>query len=444
MLKNTFLSGLMLCTFLVSAQPKAFPTAGGFGAYATGGRGGEVFVVSNLNDHGPGSLREAIEAKGPRIVVFKVAGTIELKKELRITESDLTIAGQSAPGEGITLKNFPLFVDGANNVIVRAIRVRPGTRSGLIGSEIDALQIRNSKQVIIDHCTFSWSVDEMMNTWHGTEDLTIQWCIAAESLTKSIHEKGAHGYGASLGGKRTSYHHNLFAHHTARNPSVAGNADENTILMDFRNNVIYNWGHRTCDGKPLSINFVDNYYKPGPATSDKVKKRLVRVESADQYGFRPQWYIAGNYMEGFPEAEQDNWKYAVEHSSDVLESDFRVDQPFDTAPVATQPATEAYKSVLKNAGLIAPARDSWEKRILKEVKKGKVQNNQGHINTIEDAGGWPILKTGKAPRDSDNDGMPDRWEQKNGLNPNDPSDTKGDRNGDGYSNIENYLNSILP
>jgi hypothetical protein len=435
---------LIIFSEIIMAQVKAFPSAEGYGASSIGGRGGKVFAVTNLNDEGPGSFREAVEANGARIVVFKVAGTIDLEKELRISESNLTIAGQSAPGQGITLKNFPLIIDGADDVIIRAIRVRPGIESGLTGSEIDALQIRNSRRVIVDHCTFSWSVDEIMNTWHGTEDITIQWCIAAEALNKSVHEKGAHGYGASLGGKRTSYHHNLFAHNAARNPSIAGNSDESTILMDFRNNVIYNWGHRTCDGKPITINFVNNYYKPGPDTNESVKKRLVRVESAQKYGFQPKWFIGGNYMGGFPEAVNDNWKYGVEMSSELSENDFRVDKPFETAPVKTQSALSAYKSVLKNVGVVVPKRDKWEKRIVKEVEKGKVKNDNGHIDAVEEVGGWPILKIGKALIDSDNDGMPDKWEKRNNLNPYDFSDAADDRNNNGYSNIEDYLNNLMP
>lgn len=423
-----------------AANILAFPSAEGFGAYSIGGRGGKVIEVTNLNDSGLGSFRNAVEDTIPRTVVFRLSGTIELKSELRITHSYLTIAGQTAPGDGICLKNYPLIIDGAHNIIIRAIRVRPGIESGLIGSEIDGLQIRNSHDVIIDHCTVSWSVDEILNTWHGSKDITIQWCIFAEPLNHSVHEKGAHGYGASLGGIRATYHHNLFANCAGRNPSVAGNNIEKTELMDFRNNVIFNRGHRTCDGKPSSINMVNNYYKPGPAVKPSVLNRIAKVESAEKYGFACEWYIDGNAIEGFPEIEKDNVNLGVE-AEGINKLDLLTDHPFPTVPVKTQSANEAYKLVLENVGVVC-AYDSWEKRLLNEVETGKVGHGNGHIDKVDEAGGWPILESKILPVDTDHDGMPDQWENAKGLNLNMPDDASAIYE-NGFTNLEIYLNTLL-
>lgn len=424
----------------ISAQIKAFPSAEGYGAFAIGGRAGKVIAVTNLNDSGPGSFRSAVEDTVPRTIIFTLSGTINLKSELRIKHSYLTIAGQTAPGEGICLKNYPLFIDGVQHVIIRNIRVRPGTESGILGSEIDGLQIRNSQNVIIDHCTVSWSVDEILNTWHGSKDITIQWSVFAEPLVHSVHEKGAHGYGASLGGVRATYHHNLFANCTARNPSVAGNHIENTELMDFRNNVIFNWGHRTCDGKPRSINMVNNYYKPGPATNPAVLKRVAKLDDASAYGFISKWYISGNKIEGYPEIELNNIVKGVEVDKGINKTDLLANEPFPTIDLKTELAGEAYQQVLRLVG--NKKRDSWEKRIIRELKTGKLKYGNGHIDKVEEAGGWPILKSKKSLIDTDNDGMPDKWEKRNCLNPQNPSDGAQYAN-NGYTNLENYLNTLF-
>ncbi|SDJ91908.1 Pectate lyase [Catalinimonas alkaloidigena] len=434
---------LLLFSPALYAQPKAFPTAEGYGAAAKGGRGGKLLEVTNLHDHGPGSLRSAIEDPAPRTIIFDVSGTIELESPLDITQPFLTVAGQTAPGDGICLKNFPLHVANTHDVVIRAIRVRPGIASGLTGSELDGIEIRESQRVIIDHCTVSWTSDESMNTWHGSEDITLQWCMIAEPLHHSVHEKGAHGYGASLGGKRATYHHNLFAHATARNPSVAGNADFMTELMDFRNNVVFNWQHRSCDGKPGSINFVNNYYKPGPATQADVRHRLVRVENADVYGFTPVWYIAGNALDGNSTISKDNWNGGIDLGDGVSKAKNTRDTPFATQPLPTESAEEAYKSVLAHVGVCAPGRDAHERRIIAEVTSGKPQHGNGIIDRVEQGGGWPTLTSTTPPADRDHDGMPDAWERKHKLNPNDPADGNQDANGDGYTNLEEYLNSFF-
>ncbi|WP_407430093.1 polysaccharide lyase family 1 protein [Arcticibacter sp.] len=431
----------MICH--VKAQLPAFPGAEGWGRHSKGGRGGAVLRVTNLNDSGPGSFREAVMNQKPRIVVFEVSGTIDLKSKVEISSPYLTIAGQTAPGGGICLKRFPLKVLNTHDIIIRGIRVRPGTESGLIGSEIDAINIDNSENVIVDHCVFSWSTDEGMNTWHGARMITFQWCMMSEPLNRSIHEKGAHGYSASIGGYKSSFHHNLIANGAARNPSIAGNNQAPTVLLDFRNCVISNWEHRSCDGKPLSINLVNNYFKPGPATQEDVKRRIARIDNAEKQGFSGMWHVDGNFVEGYPEISENNWAGGVDFEEGTNAEKNRRKEPFEVAAVTTQGAREAYDLVLKYAGYY-PGRDSQERRIIDQIRTGKYTTGKnGLIDRVEQAGGWPELETGKLPKDSDKDGIPDAWEKKKGLNPGDPTDA-GKNAENGYTHIENYVNSLLP
>lgn len=430
-------------SFYVQAQLPAFPGAEGWGKFSKGGRGGTVLKVTNLNDSGPGSFREAVTNPSPRIVVFEVSGTIDLKSPLQINSPFLTIAGQTAPGDGVCLKRFPLRIKNTHDIIIRGIRIRPGIESGLIGSEIDVIDLDSSQNVIVDHCAFSWSTDEGVNTWHGAKFITVQWCVMSEPLDHSIHEKGEHGYCASIGGYKTSFHHNLLANGAGRNPSIAGNNQSPTVMLDFRNCVISNWGHRSCDGKPLSINLVNNYYKPGPATNADVKRRITRIDNAEKMGFSCLWYVDGNSVEGYPDISANNWAGGVDFEDGTSAEKNRSKVSFEFAPVTTQTAKEAYELVLKYAGCYLN-RDSQEKRIIEQVITGNYTTTKtGLIDKVEQAGGWPILKAGKILLDTDKDGMPDEWEKKNGLNAADASDAKAIA-ANGYSNIENYINSLLP
>ncbi|GHT60932.1 pectate lyase [Bacteroidia bacterium] len=424
-------------------QLPAFPGAEGWGMYAKGGRGGLVLEVTNLNDAGPGSFREAVMNPNPRIVIFKVSGTIELKSELEITSPYLTIAGQTAPGDGICLKNYPLHLFQTHDIVVRCIRIRPGIASGKIGSELDGIEIRESSNVIIDHCTVSWTNDEAVNNWHKSNFVTIQWCMIAEPLHKSVHEKGAHGYGASIGGYKTSFHHNILANAVARNVSVAGNNQHVTVMLDVRNCVISNWQHRSTDGKPLSINLVNNYYKPGPATNADVKRRIARLDNSENMGFTGLWHIDGNVVEGYPAISANNWQGGVDFEKGTSEARNRRVEPFEFAPVTTQTAEKAYELVLQQAGVIAPKRDAQEERIVQQIRSNTfAYGTNGIIDSVDQVGGWAVLKSGVAPADSDKDGIPDAWEKANGLNPNDPSDAnKLDKQG--YMFIENYINSLV-
>jgi hypothetical protein len=427
---------------LVSAHaaepPLAFPGAEGHGRFATGGRGGDVYAVTNLDDAGPGSFREGLSA-GNRTIVFRVSGTIALKSDLVVAKSNVTIAGQTAPGDGICLKNYPLRIEGANDIIVRFLRVRPGDEEK---KPVDAIEVRNARAIILDHCSVSWSLDEGINTWHGAKNVTIQWCLISEGLNRNIHY-APHAYGASLGGENGSYHHNLFAHCTARNPSVAGNRQEHTIHMDHRCSVIYNWQHRTCDGKPDSINVVNNYYKPGPATRSDVRRRIARIDdSRRSYGFDSVWFIEGNEVEGAPELAADNWKGGVEFEGPTNEAVNRRRTPFPFAPVTTQPAKEAYALVLKNVGARLPKLDAHDARILREVESGTATFGNGIIDTQTQVGGWPELKSVSPPIDTDADGMPDAWETARGLNPKDPADRNA-RLPDGTTQLEAWLNGLV-
>lgn len=441
---------------------KAFPTAEGYGKFTIGGRGGDVYEVTNLNDSGEGSLRHAVEAEGPRTVVFRVSGTIDLKKKLTIRNPYITIAGQTAPGDGICIKRYPLSI-AADEVIIRYIRVRLGNESG--GND-DALSCRCRKNIILDHVSASWSIDETMSVYH-CKNVTIQWCMITESLFGSNHVKGSHGFGGIWGSDLSTYHHNLIAHHSSRNPRWASGGGRN----DYRNNVVYNWGYnssyggeRQQKGNPefssIMVNMVGNYYKPGPATrGGKVSYRIVNPGSRgdDDYGL---WYVEGNVVEGNDAVTRDNWNGGVQPQggSSVLDR-IRLGKPWDAMKIDEQTPHEAYEAVLDRAGCSLPVRDAVDRRIVAEVRSGtatfggksyssRKDTGDGHVPTgiidsQQDVGGWPELKSAAAPADSDHDGMPDAWEREHGLDPANPADRNG-LGSNGYTNLENYLNSIAP
>ncbi|MBN2367161.1 MAG: pectate lyase [Calditrichaeota bacterium] len=423
---------MVLTVFSCQAQQPAFPGAEGYGRFTTGGRGGTVIEVTNLNDHGEGSLRNAIETSGARTIVFRVSGNIVLESELIISNGNLTIAGQTAPGDGICVRDYPVIID-TDNVIIRFLRIRLGDVNKL---QADALSVFFHKDIMIDHCSLSWGIDEVASSWDN-ENSTLQWCIISESLHHSYHSKGAHGYGGIWGGKGASFHHNLLAHHASRTPRFNGSRyhdEPEQEKVDFRNNVIYNWGFNSAyGGEGGNYNIVANYYKYGPATEDE--HRIV--EPWDSTG---NWYVNDNFVFGFPEITKNNWAGGVQ-------GDFwrycRVDTPFTAAPVTTQTAEQAYSLVLAHAGAVLPKRDSVDERIIDDVKSGKASVGNGIIDSQAEVGGWPELLNYDVPSDTDHDGMPDDWELDMGLNPKDPADRNGDLDGDGYTNLENYLNSLV-
>lgn len=435
-MKIFFLTALCL-TVLLSAQsqPTAFPGAEGFGKYTTGGRGGKVIVVSNLNDDGQGSLRQAIESKEPRIIVFSVSGNIELASPLNIKSGNVTIAGQSAPGDGICLKNYTVNIN-ADNVIIRFLRFRLGDEKKYEGDAISGTKGNNN--IILDHCSMSWSTDECASFYNNT-NFTLQWCIIAESLNNSVHPKGEHGYGAIWGGKKASYHHNLLASHSSRLPRFSGSSttpngpDE---LVDFRNNVIYNWGmNNTYGGEKGRYNMVNNYYKPGPASQKSRLKQIV--DPSSPFG---KFYISGNYLHGNDDVTKDN-RLGVKAKSDSVFTD----QPFPVEGIHEQTAEKAYEVVLDLAGA-SQKRDIVDARIVEEVRAGvssSGKNKNGIIDSQKDVGGWPELKSSPAPIDKDQDGMADEWEKANRLNSKDASDACKKTIEKEYDNIEVYLNSLV-
>lgn len=404
----------------------AFPGAEGGGMYTSGGRGGEVYEVTNLNDSGEGSLRDAV-SKSNRTVVFRVSGNIELESPLSIAGSNITIAGQTAPGDGICIKNYGIEI-GGDNIIIRYIRVRPGD---YLKNQQDAFTCMNRKNIIIDHCSFSWSTDEVCSPYQN-ENITVQWSIIAESLRLASHPKGAHGYGAIFGGINSTYHHNLIIHHSSRNPRFDGNQGGTVAHNnDYVNNVIYNWGFNSAYGGEVNVytNMIANYYKPGPDTLESVKSRIFDSIDKDS-----KFYIAENYVEGSPEVTADNWKGVNE----VPSEDNKLSKPVKTLEINKQSAQDAYKAILENAGATLPKRDALDQRYVNDVINGTGRM----INSQEEAGGWPELTQAEPPADSDHDGMPDEWEKENGLNPQNPEDRNYDNDNDGYTNLEEYLNSI--
>lgn len=442
------LLGFILCIGPLQAQQLAFPGAEGFGRFTTGGRGGVVYEVTNLNDSGPGSFRDAVNKSGARTIVFRVSGTIKLLSELKVKNGNLTIAGQTAPGDGICIRNNSFVID-ADNVIIRYMRFRLGDEAQVVN---DAMWGRERQNIIIDHCSLSWSVDET-GSFYDNKNFTMQWCILSESLYKSVHGKGNHGYGGIWGGVGATFHHNLLAHHSSRNPRFNGarfTTTSETELVDFRNNVIYNWGGNSAyGGEKGKHNIVNNYYKYGPATTSSSKRNRILDANAPSAAELGKWHISGNYVYGYPATTADNWNGGVQNVSYAnWQTIIRASDPFEVAPVRTQTAEEAFETVLDSVGAILPKRDAVDARIVNETRTGTAAYGdsygakRGIIDTQASVGGWPTLNAEPAPDDADHDGMPDTWETANGLNPNDASDRNGDFNGNGYTNLEKYLYSL--
>ncbi len=452
----------------------AFPGAEGGGRYSFGGRGGKVYVVTNLNDDGPGSLRWACEQGGARIIVFNVAGIIRLQTPLIIRAPYITIAGQTAPGDGVCIAGESVWIN-THDVIIRYMRFRRGET--WVGRRDDAIGGNPIGNIIIDHVSATWGLDENMSMYRhmyndstgkiedkfGTVNITIQNSIFGEAL-----DTWNHAFGSTLGGENCTFMRNLWANNAGRNPSVGWNG-----VFNFANNVVYNWVHRSIDGGDYraQFNIINNYFKPGPATpkNTPVGHRILKPESGrsklkEKYYGRS--YVNGNIMEGYPEIIKDNWNGGVqveeERDAGKYKDFMKVNKPLPMAPVTILSAEEARKYVLANAGATLPKRDAVDARIVKEATTGKVETNPnvklpetqfkhrrlpidsykiGIITDPAQVGGYPEYK-GTPYVDSDNDGMPDAYELKVGLNPKDAADAaKIAKNG--YSNIENYLNSVV-
>ncbi len=463
-------------TDLPQADIPAFPGAEGGGAYSFGGRGGKVFVVTSLADSGPGSFREACEAGGARIVVFNVAGIIRLKTPVMIRAPYITIAGQTAPGDGVCIAGESVWIN-THDVVIRYMRFRRGETN--VGRRDDAIGGNPVGNIMIDHVSASWGLDENMSMYRhmyndstgtqeqklGTVNITIQNSIFAEAL-----DTWNHSFGSTLGGENCTFMRNLWANNTGRNPSIGWNG-----IFNFANNVIFNWVHRSIDGGDYraQYNIINNYFKPGPLTpkNSPVGHRILKPESGRSklaYRVYGRAYVNGNIVEGYDAISRNNWAggVQVEDMKDAGEymANMKVEKPLPMPAISIMPAREAFHYVMDNVGANLPVRDAVDRRVVEQVKTGKIaykegvklpeaqfkhrrlpidSYKQGVITDISQVGGYPEYN-GTPYKDADKDGMPDEWEKKQGLNPNNASDASTDRDNDGYTNIEEYLNSVVP
>lgn len=467
-------------TDLPQAEIPAFPGAEGGGMYTYGGRGGQVITVTNLNDDGPGSFRQACETGGSRIIVFNVAGIIRLKSPLIIRAPYLTIAGQTAPGDGVCIAGETVWIN-THDVIIRHMRFRRGET--WVGRRDDAIGGNPIGNIMLDHISASWGLDENMSIYRhmyltdprkpeeklGTVNITIQNSIFSEAL-----DTWNHAFGSTIGGENCSFMCNLWANNSGRNPSIGWNG-----VFNFTNNVMFNWVHRSIDGgdQTARYNIINNYFKPGPLTpkDNPVGHRILKPESRYTMNGRKIYglvYANGNVVEGNDRVTKDNWDGGIQIEDMENAGEFtpyiKWDRPHPMPHMTILSAEEAYDFVLDNAGAIFPVRDAVDQRISRTVRTGKPEYadkvdlssvpkfkyrrlpddsyKDGIITDPSQVGGYPDYK-GTPYKDSDMDGMPDSWEMKYsklGLNPNDPSDASKDCNGDGYTNIEKYINGIDP
>ena len=428
----------------------AFPGAEGYGRFAVGGRGGKVVEVTNLNDSGPGSLRDAVDQPiGPRTIVFNVSGNIKLQSRLVVNQPYITIAGQTAPGEGITISKAPVGLTG-NDGVIRFLKVRIGG-----GTTFDGMGLTGANHSIIDHCSISWTIDESFSS-RGSHNITLQRTLISEALNIAGHDKypagKMHGYAATIGGDIGSFHHNLLAHNEGRNWSIGGGLNGDGYYggkLDIRNNVVYNWGHRTTDGGASEVNFVNNFYKPGVSTKIFVALN-AQIEGVGKG--KQQYYFDGNVMPGyFNEKNQDKGRKFTISNKAIVDYDVFLPKPFFESYVNTQSATAAYKNVLSDVGANQPFFDKHDKRIVDETLKGTYTYKGsksglgGMIDNESDAGGFPnfVSETRPADWDTDHDGLPNWWEKAFGLNENskagDFSDVNADADKDGFTQLDNYL-----
>ncbi|MFT3869717.1 MAG: hypothetical protein QM715_14780 [Nibricoccus sp.] len=458
---------------LPQATVPAFPGAEGAGAYSFGGRGGKVFVVTSLADSGRGTFREACEAAGPRIVVFNVAGIIQLESPVHIRAPYITIAGQTAPGDGVCIAGATTAID-THDVVIRYMRFRRGQAD--VSERDDSLGGKPVGNIVLDHVSASWGFDENLSIYShlcksddGTKDiktptvhLTIQWTISSEGLNTY-----SHGFGGTWGGRYVSFHHNLFACNSGRNPSI-GWGDQ----IDFRNNVLFNWVHRSIDGGDATswVNVVGNYFKPGPATEGELRHRIAKPEAFRNFkegGDREgKWYIARNIVEGNETVTKDNWSGGVQldtekplkiTSSTVVGTGDRAKdielylakgrmaKPFEAPAISEQQAAEAYQLVLDRVGATLPKRDAVDLRVAEQVRTGNCiyTAGKGIITDISQVGGYPTYQ-GIPASDLSEDGIPLWWKNKYKLDPHDPTLASKDLQGDGYTVIEKYLAGLDP
>jgi pectate lyase len=445
--KSLFSFVLLNCIlFSAFSQIPVFPGAEGFGTFTPGGRNGKLIKVTNLNDNGPGSFREAIITRGPRIIVFETGGIINLETRLVINEPYVTIAGQSSPGGGICLRGEALQI-ATHDVVIRHLRIRPGEIDfgpSNNWDSIDALSIGNNQpgkvcNVVVDHCSFSWAIDENIGIWGDSHDLTIQNCIIAEALHQSVHPKGDHGMGMLVGSNATriSIHHNIFAHNNDRNPHINGKS-----LVDFRNNIIYNPGGMATDvgaNNGQTIIYVNNYIIEGPRS--RLTADLVVRNLHDKF---PKVFVEGNinrrrsFELGYFYDNDYRQRIDILHDTIIVPKiDLKVVP--DVPKVTTFLPKETLSYAIGNAGAIFPVRDPVDRKLIVDIQSGR----DGMMNSKQSMLEWPSLEGGIMPIDNDNDGMPDHWEEKYDLDTT-YKDHNEDFDGDGYTNIEEFLNQSDP
>lgn len=460
---------------LPQADIPAFPGAEGGGAYSFGGRGGKVYVVTSLEDDGVGSLRWACEQGGARMVVFNVSGIIRLKRPLIIRAPYVTIAGQTAPGDGVCVAGESVWIN-THDVVIRYMRFRRGETN--VGRRDDSIGGNPIGNIMIDHVSASWGLDENMSMYRHmyndstgkiedklpTVNITIQNSIFSEAL-----DTWNHAFGSTLGGENCTFMRNLWADNAGRNPSIGWFG-----IFNFVNNVVFNWVHRSIDGGDYRAmyNIINNYFKPGPETpkNTQIGHRILKPESGRsklKYLTFGRAYVDGNIMEGNERVTKNNWDGGVQvedlPNAGKYTDSIRWNKPLPMPKLTILPTKTAHDYVLANAGATLPKRDAVDTRVIEQVRTGKItitpnvklpetqfkhrrlpidSYKNGIITDISQVGGYPEYK-GTPYKDSDNDGMPDAWEIKNGLNPKDANDASKDRNKDGYTNIEEYLNSVV-
>jgi pectate lyase len=419
-----------------------FPGAEGFGTRTRAGRGGKVVFVTSLADSGPGTLREALAYPEPRTVLFRVGGIIELKSHLFIEQPFITIAAQTAPGDGIVLKDFGINIL-THDVLIQHLRIRPGNKGDVRVDHNDAIAIlgptgssQGSYNVVIDHVSTSWAEDETVSTWFGPHDITISWSIISEALNRSRHPKRTHSAGLMIADRsdRTSIHHNLLAHNDFRNPLIATGGTHDVV-----NNVVYDWGSlvtEMTEDAPTMVNIVGNYYRPGRSSQSPYPIFIQPSEHMQAL----KLFVADNVLhDRGPVSEawsmvQSGWK------GSGAPARYRAEARFMTAPITATGAIEAFDAVLTGAGATHPKRDAVDSRIVSEVRTGAGRI----IDSPDEVGGFPQYNGGTAPVDSDDDGMPDEWERSLKLDPQSPADGAMDADRDGYTNLEEYLHSLAP
>ena len=422
-----------------------FPGARGFGTDTRAGRGGRVIAVTSLANDGAGSLRAALDQAGPRIIVFKVGGIITLRDKLYVREPFVTVAGQTAPGGGITLRDFGLVIV-TNDVLIQHVRIRPGNQGDIDASANDAIEVLGKRDnedvsggynVVLDHISASWAEDEVVSTWFGAHDVTVSWSVISEGLNRSRHHKGDHSSGMVIGGysERISVHHSLFAHNHSRNPLYKWGGTH-----EFTDNVVYGWGALSTDileGQPIAhINILRNTYLPGPAT---YLRQEMLVEPSDDKG-APQLYVEGNLGPNISDPINAPWDgMFFKFSGQRAPLHYRAPRPFAT-PLALSAERADAAAVLRAAGASLPQRDAIDARVVADVE----QQRGNIIDSPAQVGGYAKIANGEAAPDSDADGMPDAWEISAGLDPHDGTDGSRDHNDDGYTNVEQYLHSLQP